>query len=226
MPQVVYQGAEAIITKDGTILTKERVRKGYRIEQLDTSIRKKRTRLEAKLLNEARRAGVLTPHIIEQGNFTIKMDFIHGKKVKDAVKTKNCTAIGELIGKNVATLHNYNIIHGDLTTSNMILKSKGTHAHVQARESQKTRKSGSFSDTFDIYFIDFGIGFFSTRIEDKATDIHLLKQAVESTHYDLMEKIWPAVVKSYKKQCKDGEAVMKTLSKIEKRGRYSERSQK
>ena len=34
-----------------------------------------------------------------------------------------------------------------------------------------------------IYLIDFGLSLYSNKPEDKAVDLHLLKQALESKHY-------------------------------------------
>jgi len=94
------------------------------------------------------------------------------------------------IGRSVRKLHDANIIHGDLTTSNMILKDK-------------------------VYFIDFGLGFFSTRIEDKAVDLFLFKKALESKHHEVWEECFKEVLKAYGDQ-----KVMERLKEIEKRGRY------
>ena len=162
-------------------------------------MRKKRTRLEAKLIREARRAGVATPQIIEESRFSIKMDFIDGDRIKELVSRKNFKTIAKKIGESVALMHTYNIIHGDLTTSNMIQKDES------------------------VYFIDFGLGFFSGRAEDKATDLHVLKEAIQATHFDIAGKFWPAVTKAYANNYTGSEKVIKALAKIEKRGRYVER---
>lgn len=197
--KIIAQGAEAVIRKENNEIVKERLSKGYRIKEIDDSLRKKRTRLEAKLIREARRAGVATPQIIEESRFSIKMDFIEGDRIKELVSRKNFKTIAKNIGESVALMHTYNIIHGDLTTSNMIQKGES------------------------VYFIDFGLGFFSGRAEDKATDLHVLKEAIQATHFDIADKFWPAVTKAYANNYTDSEKVIKALAKIEKRGRYVER---
>ena len=199
MPKIIAQGAEAVIRKENNEIVKERLSKGYRIKEIDDSLRKRRTRLEAKLIREARRAGVATPQIIEESRFSIKMDFIDGDRIKELVSRKNFKTIAKKIGESVALMHTYNIIHGDLTTSNMIQKDES------------------------VYFIDFGLGFFSGRAEDKATDLHVLKEAIQATHFDIAGKFWPAVTKAYANNYTDSEKVIKALAKIEKRGRYVER---
>ena len=140
---LIAKGAEAELKRDGDTVVKERIKKGYRILELDDKLRKRRTALEARLLREARRAGVLTPQVLEEEKTSLKMEFIDGQKVKD-VLDKNCISISKEVGRNVALLHSYDIIHGDLTTSNMLLKDG------------------------KLYLIDFGLGFISKREEDKA----------------------------------------------------------
>jgi Kae1-associated kinase Bud32 len=213
----IAQGAEAIILRDSGIVVKERVTKKYRIPEIDEKLRERRTRLEARLLREARRAGVMTPHIVEEEKFTIRMEFIDGQKIRDAINEENFTEIADEIGKNVALLHRYDMIHGDLTTSNMIIVWKPKPLNRGEVKEENARN-------FTIYFIDFGLGFFSQRIEDKATDLYLLREALESTHFDIVDRAWPLVLDAYKIHYTGSDKVIKTLSRIEKRGRYSERS--
>ena len=196
----IAQGAEAVIFKDDEVLVKHRIKKGYRISQLDSAIRKRRTRLEASLIREARRAGVLTPQIVEETEDTIRMEFVSGSKVKDVLGESNYEDIAARIGEGIAKLHKFNIIHGDLTTSNMIL------------------------NDMDVYFVDFGLGFQSARPEDKATDLYLLNHALETAHWQIFEKVWKAVLSAYKKNYDGAEKVLKSLADIEKRGRYRQRN--
>lgn len=190
-------GAEAVLTKKDGFVIKERIKKGYRLSALDEKLRKSRTRKEASLLREARRAGVDTPEIVEEGGFSIKMKHIEGERVKDALSEINCPDICKKIGEAAGKLHSSNIIHGDLTTSNMIVKGD------------------------KLYLIDFGLGFSSSKAEDKAMDLHLLREALESTHFSIAEKAWQEILKNY--AYGEADKVIKTLSKIEKRGRYRER---
>jgi len=196
---IIAKGAEATISLSGDVVTKDRIAKGYRIPQLDEALREKRNRTEAALMREARRRGVLVPQILEETDFSIRMEFLEGDRVKDIINEHNCIGISATIAETVARLHNGGIIHGDLTTSNVIIK-------------------GS-----DIYFIDFGLGCFSSRAEDKATDLHLLHEALESTHFDILEKAWSTVLAAYKNASGGNWKVIKTLAEIEKRGRYRER---
>src|SRR3989344_5679126 len=192
--KLIQQGAEAILTRiDKNRLIKERVKKSYRIEEIDKKIRKFRTKREAKLLTTAK---INVPKVfnVDEENMKIEMEFLEGdllKNILDTLPLKKSLEICKQIGTEVSSLHSQDIIHGDLTTSNMILKGD------------------------KLYFIDFGLGFFSTKDEDKAVDLHLLKQALESKHYKNFEKLYKTILKNYKH--KD---VLKRLEKVELRGRY------
>ena len=193
--KILAQGAEAIISRQGNQVLKDRIKKSYRIPILDNKLRKSRTKSEAKLLEKASQL-ISTPKVLETDNLEkIKMQFIQGKKLSDWLdKIENANKICEQIGNSVAKLHDNNIIHGDLTTSNMILKEG------------------------KVYFIDFGLGFTSRRIEDKAVDLHLLKQALEAKHFQNWKFLFDAVLKGY--NSKDKSLVLKQLEKVESRGRY------
>ncbi|GAH70572.1 unnamed protein product, partial [marine sediment metagenome] len=139
-----------------------------------------------------------------------------GKKLSDYLDKfplKKQKKVCKLIGESTAKLHNADIIHGDLTTSNMILKDNKIISHEQKLKGGVGRKRGS------LYFIDFGLGFISHKFEDKAVDIHLLKQALEAKHFKNWEILFREVLKGYSKS-KDSEIVLERLNKVEKRGRY------
>lgn len=210
---LIAKGAEAELKKENDTIIKERIRKGYRLPEIDERLRKRRTALEARLLREARRAGVNTPQVLEEGKTTLTLEFIDGQKVKDILDENNFKIISEKIGESIAKLHNYGIIHGDLTTSNMIIKT----------EHDDGPKSEDPASTFSLYLIDFGLGFISKREEDKATDLYLLHEVLESTHFEIMEAAWTAVLDSYKRHYSGSEKVIKALLNVEKRGRYKER---
>jgi len=192
----IAQGAEAKLYLVDNKIIKDRFEKDYRIKEIDKRLRKSRTKREAKIFNKLEAINFPSPKLIKTDDIDkITMEFIKGPKVRDILEKKDCTKLSEEIGKKLAILHNNNLIHGDLTTSNMIL----------AKE---------------IYFIDFGLSYFSHKIEDKAVDLHLLKQALESKHYKVWEKCFDAALKAYKKESKDSSEVFKRLETVEKRGRY------
>jgi len=187
----IAQGAEATIYKEKDKIIKKRLRKNYRIRELDESLRKFRTRREAKFIDKLPITG---PKLIKMDDkeMIIEMELIKGEKVRDILE-KNIELCKE-IGKNVALLHNKGMIHGDLTTSNMIFNK-------------------------EIYFIDFGLSFFSNKTEDKAVDLHLLKQALESKHYKIFEKAFKLVLQGYKQKSNNYREIKSRFEKVEERGR-------
>lgn len=216
MDNIIAQGAEAVLKKN-KCLTKERISKGYRLPELDEKLRKSRTRKEANLIREAGRRGLNVPRVLDQSDFSIKMEFLEGERVKEALNKDTYADIASRLGSAIALMHSYNIIHGDLTTSNMILK------YTNRTDERSESKQSERSESRQLYFIDFGLGFFSHKAEDKAVDLYLLHEALESTHFDVLEETWAAVLKAYRENYKDAEKVIKTLSAIEKRGRYKKR---
>jgi len=202
--KIIKRGAEAVLYLEDDQLVKERIKKSYRLPEIDVKLRKLRTRKESKLLSEARRVGVETPKIfsIDEQGFKINMEFIEGKRLKEFFNSTNDAKrkeIAENLGKMVGLLHKDGIVHGDLTTSNMILKDG------------------------KIYFIDFGLGEFSNRIEDLATDLSVLKEAFKSTHFRYLDLLWSSFIKGYKQANDNFNKVLDTLNDIEKRGRYVKR---
>jgi Kae1-associated kinase Bud32 len=197
--KVIQRGAEAILIQRGNELIKRRVKKGYRLNELDEKLRKRRTKSEAKLIEKAGKI-IPAPRVIavREKETEIDMAFINGKKLSEHLDNlKNWREVCEKIGENIAKLHDAEIIHGDLTTSNMIFAEKENN----------------------VYFIDFGLGFNSNRVEDKAVDLHLIKQALEAKHFLYFEKFFEAILKGYEISKNYG-AVLERLKKVEKRGRY------
>jgi len=202
--KIIKRGAEAVLYLEDNQLVKERVKKNYRLKEIDEKLRKLRTRKEAKLLNEAKRVGVETPKIfsIDEKGFKIVMELIEGRRLKEFLNetnNENRRKVTEEIGKAVGLLHRNGIIHGDLTTSNMILKDN------------------------KIFFIDFGLGDFSNRTEDLAMDLSVLKEAFKSTHFKHLDLLWESFIKGYKLTNDKFNKVLDTLNDIEKRGRYVKR---
>jgi TP53 regulating kinase and related kinases len=191
--KAISSGAEAQIFLDGDRIIKKRIPKSYRLKEIDDSLRGFRTRREAKIIQKLPKE-VCHPELIRcDDKETIEMSFIKGEKIRDILddNIKLCKEIGE----KTALMHNAGIIHGDLTTSNMIV----------SREK--------------IYFIDFGLSFFSEKVEDKAVDLHLLKQALESKHYKVYEKAFDLFLKGYKKKSNDYAEIKKRFDLVELRGR-------
>lgn len=196
--KVIAQGAEAVVYKQGNGIVKERIAKGYRVKEIDDELRLQRTKREVKCANEALRAGVNAPRVISHGKFIITMEFIKGSRVKD-ILNKNANDVSNEIGKALALLHSHNIIHGDPTTSNMIWNGK-------------------------LYLIDFGLSEITKSIESKATDLYVLEEALKAAHFDVFDKAWRKIIKSYKKTYTDSEKVIEHLKKIKLRVRYADKT--
>ena len=193
----LIQGAEAHITGEKHTIIKTRNKKAYRIPELDEKIRRQRTKTEARLLIKAYDASVAVPKVVTQDIYTLTLEKLPGKKLAEVLDTlrhrKECAA---KLGILIAQLHDAQIIHGDLTTSNIIY-SKGK-----------------------LSLIDFGLGFSSQRPEDKATDLHVLKEALEAKHYRSAQVCWKAVLQGYQQHSPHASVVLKRLTAVEKRGRY------
>lgn len=333
---IVQQGAEAILIKRDGELIKKRIKKGYRLKELDDKLRRLRTKKEARLLEKTTKL-IDVPLIKKVSEFEIEMEFIEGKKLSENLDSlKNWLEVCLKIGEGIAKLHDAGIIHGDLTTSNLIwvaenknkketknfkeqllklrklnlptdeyavfgsgplairgikdsndldiivksdLWDKLTKRYLpQDGQYAKFIRIGSieiyknwkpwFSDSdklindadiFDgvrfvklnhvlswkkeynrekdkkdvqlieeyqqksgaekLYFIDFGLGFESKKIEDKAVDLHLIKQALEAKHFLYFQSYWKEILEGYKTS-KNYEEVLKRLESVEKRGRY------
>jgi Kae1-associated kinase Bud32 len=124
------------------------------------------------------------------------MELVEGKRLKDALCKKNYKAFCKSIGSAVAQMHLAGIIHGDLTTSNILLNN---------------RKA--------LVFVDFGLGFFSQKLEDKAVDLLVFKKTFEATHCRLSSG-WKAIIESYCLNSHEGKAVVGQIASVEARGRY------
>jgi len=249
--KLIEQGAEARIFLSSNFVVKDRIPKGYRHPILDKKIIKRRTKSEAKLLTKA--AGIIDvpkPFFIPM--FTkIKMPFIPGKKLSEHLDTftlaKQKLIMREL-GQKIAKLHSHDIIHGDLTTSNMILhdtknnpnnnsnnsKDKSTNNLPKKSLSVKNQNVRSVMQNADakqrnasgasvLYIIDFGLGFQNGKFEDKAVDLHLLKEALEAKHFQHHETLFKEFLKSYTNKNAESKKVLERLRAVEKRGRYKDK---
>ncbi|MBN2459598.1 Kae1-associated serine/threonine protein kinase [Candidatus Woesearchaeota archaeon] len=231
------RGAESVIYEDKDTIVKDRLKKSYRIPELDKELRKQRTRREANLLQKVR---IAHPKLISSDNKEkIIMEKIKGEKIRDVLDDN--PKLARRIGEMVAELHDQDIIHGDLTTSNMILREKsplpprvGRPPAMQPKRKSFTKVHdvalpagcGDFSGVADehfpkdeIIFIDFGLSFHSDKVEDKAVDIHLFKQALDSKHFKSYDEALKEFLLGYEKVNKH-KAIMERLRAVEQRGRY------
>jgi N6-L-threonylcarbamoyladenine synthase/protein kinase Bud32 len=238
--KILARGAEAniiLVKQNGKepFIIKDRIKKSYRFPQIDEQIRGRRTRAEAKLLTKASQIinsplPFFEPSI--KNSSKLKMPFVKGKKLSDFLDKfplNKQKEICKIIGNNIAKLHDNDIIHGDLTTSNMILvedKNETGKKLVNKKGSSNVKLKVSSGAVglygFKIYFIDFGLGFISPKVEDKAVDLHVLRQALEAKHFKHWQVLFTQVLKGYSAS-KNHKKVLEQFKKVEARGRYKEK---
>jgi Kae1-associated kinase Bud32 len=189
------KGAEATLSASSFLgiksVDKVRLKKNYRASALDEKIREERTRREARLLSRAKAAGVFCPALFAVGKFSICMKFLEGEMLHHALLKREITSKEISQAAEIASkLHSKNIMHGDFTPANLMLTPAG------------------------MAVIDFGLGSISTDVEDKATDVLMMKKALGS--------MGGAFVKAYAKAGGNARVALMVFE-IEKRARYMER---
>jgi len=206
--QPLHRGAEADLflsqLPPWKVVVKRRVRKAYRHEQLDASIRKERTIKEASAIRDAKIAGARLPSILglDIERSTIIMTFIDGVVARDTIDTmSNARRVSllEELGRQVGFLHSAGIMHGDLTTSNIILPDDGKP-----------------------FMIDFGMARKSTDHEDHGSDLHLLQRSLIATHALDPTSSLKRVAKGYREIVgkKMAKSSLRKAAEIARRGRY------
>jgi Kae1-associated kinase Bud32 len=180
---------------------KARIPKSYRIEQLDKILRARRTKQEVEILHASKLAGVDCPvvYFTDPLSSEIIMEFVSGTLLRNLEASSE--TIFQEVGKYTGKLHRAGIIHGDLTTKNMILSGER------------------------LVFIDFGLAFFSDRTEDQAEDLHLLKQVLKTENFQKKAvSKFEAALEGYTEILGEKQArlVKSQIAKIELRGRYAQ----
>jgi Kae1-associated kinase Bud32 len=202
---LLKRGAEAELRRTEFLgrraVAKTRAPKSYRLPELDDGLRRSRIRTEARLMGEARAAGVAVPILydIDLHEATIVMEFVDGPTAKEVLDRGGPLA-GETareIGRVVGRLHRAGIVHGDLTTSNMILRDGR------------------------IVMIDFSLGGKETGREARGVDLHLLREGLVSAHARATAH-YREVLRGYREVLgPDADEVFATVKEIESRGRYT-----
>ncbi len=208
--KLIAKGAEADLWFDPEwngrrAIIKRRVQKRYRHPEIDRELRRLRTLREAEIIHRAKRAGVPTPVIyqVDPEEATMVMEYIEGRRLRDAVAElppEERLRIFRLAGRQAGRLHKAGIIHGDLTTSNMILTSNR------------------------LVFVDFGLAELSTEEEKRGVDLHLMKRMLQSTHFEYAEELLEAFLEGYREEMgAEADGVFRRMEEIARRGRYVER---
>ncbi len=185
------------------LVIKRRPGKTYLLNSLDESLRRTRTIRECRMLTYARRLGVPTPavHSVDLIRFQFIMDFIEGYQLKQLAGElteqrlkRSCEEFGRMIG----TLHNGGIVHGDPTTSNVIVDNKQR-----------------------LWLVDFGLAEWNATVEMKGVDLHLIRRALETTHWNLQDQMLDSTIQGYISVVKEqAEEILARMEEIRERGRY------
>lgn len=154
------------------------------------------------MLSKSKDAGVRSPYLyfLDALHYELIMEFIEGVSLKDVLSSDLAFRIGQYVG----SLHSKNIVHGDLTTSNFILD-------------RNSRKNS------DLVMIDFGLSFFSERLEDMASDLRMFKEVLSSMHHEIYSYAYSSFVDAYlsSSHTERAKKTLKKVREIERRGRYS-----
>jgi len=204
--EIIRRGAEAVVTSGVNTfgmptITKKRASKRYRVVPLDEHLTSERTKTEARLLSEARKAGVRTPVLSDITENTLQMEKIHGPVLKEVLCESHLFEAGKVVGR----LHSAGIVHGDLTTCNMIV--------------EKNAGTDNGTEDLPIALIDFGLAHMTTELEPRGVDLHVLFQILISTSAE-HESLKEAFCLGYSKTAPDAALVIAREEEICERGRY------
>jgi N6-L-threonylcarbamoyladenine synthase/protein kinase Bud32 len=196
-PDEEIRGAEARVSV-GERVRKERVPKTYRHPALDGRLRRERTRSEARLTSDARRAGVPTPVVVDVDDREARLVF--ERVGADDLRADLSPAAVRAVGRHLGTLHDAGLVHGDPTPRNV-------------------RVGGADGR---VYLIDFGLGYYTGHPEDHAMDLHVFEGALAGVA-DGVDRLQEAFEDAYAAGRSDDEGRRRTLDRlreIEGRGRY------
>jgi TP53 regulating kinase and related kinases len=207
---LLYRGAEADVFRGEwcgqPAVYKLRKPLLYRLPDLDNLIRSQRTVHEAQMIHQSKLAGVSAPHLyyLSPPDALLVMEYVKGERLKtlllEAGLTRESVALlGEGFGRSIARLHAAGIMHGDLTTSNVIV------------------------DGGVLTLIDFGLAIHSERLEDQAVDLRLIKETLTGAHNSVSKPFMQSLLSGYSSVLGNAraEAATKKLAEIERRGRYA-----
>lgn len=208
---LLHKGAEASLYFgkwfEKVVIFKQRIPKEYRIEQIDNQLRLSRTLNEARALIKVKKYGINVPQVfeIDVDSSTIIMKYINGKRLKDVISSLNQSLRAKylfIVGSYISKLHQNGHIHGDITTSNIII-----------------------TPNQEVFLIDFGLHEYSDTIEDKSVDLHLFKRVLISSHGNYFDTCFKSFLEGYsseylKNHSKKHVQIIKNIKVIESRGRY------
>ncbi len=205
--RLLHRGAEADLflteLEPWKAVIKRRVRKRYRNPQLDSRIRSERTVREASALQEAKQAGVSAPSLLQVNlqDCSIAMTFLAGNVARDRLDhlaNRECSEVLHQIGQQIGRLHRMGLVHGDVTTSNIMLLASTP------------------------FILDFGMSSHSTAPEDRGVDLHLLQRSLSTSHTINARLAEKAIREGYRSSMGERKAALtfRKQREISRRGRY------
>ncbi|CAH2005210.1 unnamed protein product [Acanthoscelides obtectus] len=209
---LMKQGAEARLYVGMYLgkptIAKERFKKAYRHEILDDLLTKERIKAESRAIVRCKMAGIRTPtiYLVDFNRRIIFMEyFTNSITAKEMIENQSQSTDKTLelfsleLGKLLGRMHGANIIHGDLTSSNILLFN-----HMQ---------------NLEVVLIDFGLAHIESNTEDKAVDLYVLERALLSTH-SIADKLFDKILEGYRAHYKQGsKEVLKKMDEVRARGR-------
>ncbi|MCS7099692.1 MAG: Kae1-associated kinase Bud32 [Sulfolobales archaeon] len=208
--RVIYLGAEALVAEGEFLgygaVFKLRLRKPYRAPELDREIVSRRTAAEARTMLMLKQYGVSVPRVlfVDPLQGLIIMEKVEGAVLRNALEAlgreEACRAMVEL-GREVGKMHKLGVSHGDVTTSNAVLRPDGS-----------------------VYILDLGLSKHVEDVEDLAVDVHLLIRVLESSHHSAKEDLMKCFMRGYRSVVGSEVAgkVLEKVAEIRMRGRYVE----
>lgn len=183
---LLFQGAESRVYKgeyySKPAILKERFKKTYRLPELDQKLTKERIRAELKAYEKiGKRCKELFQRmstVLYSDDRNIVMSEITDAENVSEFINKNepsSAAVADALfqmGVVVAQIHSCGIVHGDLTTSNFLVKQLEDDTTGEPEGNRKVV----------LIPIDFGLSSSSVTDEDRAVDLYVLERAIESTH--------------------------------------------
>lgn len=226
-PELITQGAEGRLYKTTYLFPelpcalKYRLPKPYRHPVLDQRLTRQRIVAEARILAKCRREGIAVPAVyaVDEGSGCLFIEWVEGEPVRaslnrwlrehadaDAGADAEVKALMRRVGRAVGSLHQVGVVHGDLTTSNMMMRpARGEDGPVGLLDGE-------------IVLIDFGLASQSLHDEDRAVDLYVLERAFGSTH-PRTEVIFDELLEGYKETFKQAHISLRKLEEVRMRGR-------
>nr|XP_012223450.1 PREDICTED: TP53-regulating kinase isoform X1 [Linepithema humile]XP_012223451.1 PREDICTED: TP53-regulating kinase isoform X1 [Linepithema humile] len=225
--ELIAQGAEARLYKGlylgKATLMKERFVKNYRHSELDTRLTKDRIRAETRAIIRAKAAGIPTPalYLVDSHRRRIYMEYVENATILKQFIDDNIAGktdvdhlldfIGRGLGTLIARMHSKDIIHGDLTTSNILLKNDWNEPPCDNQSEPETH----------FVMIDFGLARVDSTLEDKAVDLYVLERSLLSAHSEVTT-LFSRIFQSYRQQYLSKQQCTQVLAKyrqVQARGR-------